>query len=158
MIAAWRIVKDKYRAEILSGAGAAAKGGRWNHRGEQLVYCSSSSSLAMMELLVHLSGEDLVALRFIIAEILIPDDLVETMATDALPEGWDRSPATSSRAIGSAWIASGRSCALRVPSAVNALEQNYLLNPRHAGFTGITIGTISPLPFDPRLKDPSPGA
>ena len=49
----WRICKARHVASAFSGIGAEKVGGRWNHKGERMVYTSSSLSLAALELFVH---------------------------------------------------------------------------------------------------------
>lgn len=52
---AWRIATEasSYSASDLSGAGAKLTGGRWNHIGTPLVYCSENISLATLETLSY---------------------------------------------------------------------------------------------------------
>ena len=54
--------------------------------------------------------------------------------------------------IGDAWIGSGNSPVLRVPSAVVRDEWNYLLNPAHPAFSKMKIGRARPFAFDSRLS------
>ena len=54
--------------------------------------------------------------------------------------------------IGAAWIRSGRSLALRVPSAICPEESSILLNPQHAGFAGLQLGALRPFSIDERLR------
>jgi RES domain-containing protein len=48
----YRIVHNQY-AEDISGKGAKIHGGRWNSAGRAVVYCSTSLSLALLEVLAH---------------------------------------------------------------------------------------------------------
>ena len=59
----WRICKKRHVRTAFSGIGAEKHGGRWNRKGERMVYASSSLSLATLELFVHLEPR------------LIPSDL-----------------------------------------------------------------------------------
>ena len=54
--------------------------------------------------------------------------------------------------IGDEWIESGRSCALRVPSAVLPHERSYLLNPAHPDYSSVEIGEPVVLETDARLR------
>ncbi len=148
----WRICKRQHVSDAFSGIGAEKSGGRWNHKGRRMAYTSSSLSLAALELFVHLEPN------------LIPDDLYSVSATipDAaskqrlsakdLPKHWRDYPApTELREIGTQWLQKQRSLVLVVPSAVNPVETNCLLNPTHPEFATITEITTQPFQFDPRM-------
>ncbi|RML42433.1 hypothetical protein APX70_04607, partial [Pseudomonas syringae pv. maculicola] len=55
--------------------------------------------------------------------------------------------------FGDAWLASGQSLALAVPSVIIPRESNYLLNVRHPEFQAV-VATVKELEFvvDSRLK------
>ena len=151
MAVVWRLVREKHAATAFSGVGAAKTGGRFNSPGTPVVYTSDSYALAMLEVRVHVATfrgmRDRVAVS---AEI--DDDLVDVLAAADLPPDWRERPApTSTQALGDAWIASGRSVALRVPSVVVPEQTNVLLNPEHPDFRHIRIGAPSALVLDPRL-------
>jgi RES domain-containing protein len=142
----WRICKQKRVPDAFSGVGAEQHGGRWNHRGDRMVYASTSLSLATLELFVHLQPNEL------------PDDLYSVTATIPhaasseeltiadLPKNWRDYPAPAHlQDIGSSWIREHRSLILVVPSAVNPEEKNILLNPLHT--EAATISNIRSQPF-----------
>ena len=148
---AWRITKRRYssRSQVLGGEGSRA-GGRWNRAGLAVVYSSENSSLALLENLVRASErrlpKSLVAVR-----ITIPDDAPATrVAADRLSPRWRDVDDAGCVAIGSEWIERGKSLVLRVPSAVNALEENVLLNPRHAQIERCEVSEPIPIRLDPR--------
>jgi RES domain-containing protein len=64
---AWRLVKKKHAADVLSGEGARLGGGRWNHVGIPVVYVSETLSLAALELFVHFTGKDITISRSLTA-------------------------------------------------------------------------------------------
>jgi RES domain-containing protein len=73
-----------------------------------------------------------------------------------LPVGWDAVPDGGAvRAIGDAWLASGSSLALEVPSVLSNEEKNILIDPSHPDFPRMTFGAPVAFSFDPRLLDPS---
>ena len=116
------------------------------------MYTSDSYALAMLEVRVHLATfrgmRDRVAVS---AEI--DDDLVEVLTASDLPPDWQARPAPrSTQALGDAWVASGRSVALRVPSVVVPEQTNVVLNPAHPAFGRVRIGTPSAVVLDPRLR------
>ena len=147
---AWRIVKEKYAATAFSGEGAARTGGRWNSRGMRVVYASSTRALAALETLVHLNPP--VELRYMIIPIKFGGGLMEKLPPTTLPVNWRAEPApASTQAIGDRWLREGRSVLLAVPSVIMPDELNYLINPAHAAFRKLMIGTPTPFTFDPRL-------
>ena len=117
-----------------------------------MVYVAGSQSLAALEMLVHTEdANDLVTLKFVAIPIEIDEVLIAE--TGKLPKNWAIYPAPPGTVkLGDEWIRSGRSCALRVPSAVIRTECNYLLNPAHADFRKLQIGRPIPFHFDSRLR------
>jgi RES domain-containing protein len=116
-----------------------------------MVYCAGSPALAQLETLVRLESEDVLLQSFVLIPCDVPDELVETYSK-RLPAGWrKRTLQPKLRAIGDAWIRSGRGVALRVRSAVEPNEWNLLLNPRHPDFAKIKISPPRPHRFDPDL-------
>ncbi|HEV2261935.1 MAG TPA: RES domain-containing protein [Candidatus Rubrimentiphilum sp.] len=150
---AWRITKRKYatRRAVLSGSGARETGGRWNEPGLPLIYASENASLALLETLVQTSVQRLPK-NLVIVQITIPENAEsEAISVDALPADWKSIGNPKCVALGSAWQQAKRTLFLRVPSAVNPLESNLLLNPLHAGIRGCRVAKAIRLHFDPRL-------
>jgi len=133
-ITAWRIFKKKHRASAFTGEGARRFGGRWNSRGIGVIYTSESPSLAVLEMLVHLQAQEILA-AYLLAPVTFDDSLVKSLSPKKLPSYWRKEPAPAAlQAIGDRWIASRESPVLRVPSVIVAMEFNYLLNPAHEDF------------------------
>ena len=152
MITAWRITKQRYAAQAFSGEGAELAGGRWNSPGTRLVYTSSSISLAVLEILVHLQSSSVLS-SYVVIPAAFPEDVVDELDPGNLPEGWNTHPAPArTQRIGDEWVHSQRSLVLAVPSVVVPLEQNFLINPSHPDAVRIETGDPRPLPLDPRLK------
>jgi RES domain-containing protein len=150
-VRAWRITKAKHAAMAFSGSGAKAFGGRWNSPGIPAVYCAASTSLAILEMLVHLEASELMR-RYVSFEVTFDESLVTAIDIAALPKNWRKSPIpTSVQAVGDQWLADAPSAILQVPSAIVPNEWNYLLNPAHPDFAKIALGPKHPLNFDPRL-------
>ncbi len=59
MALAWRIVQTHVADRAFSGEGARRYGGHWNSKGHAVVYTSSSISLAILEILVHIQIYDI---------------------------------------------------------------------------------------------------
>jgi RES domain-containing protein len=137
----WRISKTRFAGtvdEMLNGEGARRFGGRWNSVGVPAVYCAETSSLAALEILIHLAGED-----------WPPHSILDIEIADALivePTGSTH----DTRAAGDGLLA--RSLAFAVPSAVNGLERTVVINPDHRDFRRIRVGRIRPFVLDRRLR------
>ncbi len=152
MIRAYRLCKTRHMAGAFIGEGARLNGGRWNSRGNSMVYTSSSLSLATLEVLVHLEEPEVLGNLFSWASLEIPSDTLETLEPRNLPDGWnDDESGHVSRAIGDAWLRSMRNAALAVPSVVTPGEWNYLLNPAHPDFQKILVGAPQAFRPDTRL-------
>lgn len=146
----WRLVKERHAATACSGEGAAKFGGRWNSRGVWVVYTSGTQSLCALETLVHLNPP--ILFRYVAIPIEVPDKLVEAVAPASLPPDWrEEPPPPSCQEIGDAWVSSGNSAVLKVPSVIVPSESNYLFNPAHRDFKKLVIGRPEPFVFDPRL-------
>jgi RES domain-containing protein len=148
----YRIVKARLAKDAFSGEGARLYGGRWNNPGSPVIYIASTTSLAMLEMLVHMQSRELL-LKYVIFPVTFDDSLVTDVDLNKLPSDWRASPASPAvQAIGDRWIASGASAVLRVPSVVVESEFNYMLNPQHADFGDIDVGKMQQIAFDSRLK------
>lgn len=149
---AWRLVKSSRVDTAFDGEGAFRFGGRWNSKGQRVVYASSSLALALLEILVHIDPSRTVP-ELMAIPIEIPDKMVEhgphsslNGIGDGLP--W---PLKQTRQIGDRWLAGAKQAVLQIPSAIIPLESNLLLNPAHPNFAQCRIGEPEPFPVDTRL-------
>lgn len=149
----FRIGQTKY-ANDRKGSGVD---GRWNSRGQYVIYTGGTMALSCLEKLTHTSGTSLYAGNFSVATYLVPDKLsiIEITLSSLLKQqpDWTKVqyyPLTQS--IGDKWLMSRETAILKVPSAIIDLEYNYLLNPSHPDFEKIRIFSIKPFSFDERLK------
>jgi RES domain-containing protein len=117
------------------------------------VYAARTESLAKLEALVHLKPAT--GPRLVLVEATIPNALVATL-TGTLPAGWDDVPDSGAgRSVGDAWLQSGSSLALEVPSIHSNSDTNVLINPAHPDFGQLVIGNPVPFAFDRRLIEHS---
>ncbi len=152
MAIAYRIVQSRFVSSALDGEGARLYGGRWNEKGHRMVYTSATASLAVLETFVHL-GLNAKSTAHVILEIEIPDELIEQAS--GLPSEWKESPVLEAyQDFGSKWLLSGRSAALKIPSAIIEQEYNYLLNPEHPDFSRISVLNTLEYGFDERMWKP----
>lgn len=132
----------------LSGTGAMLYGGRWNKKGQRMLYTSGSLSLAALEIIANLSSAQ-INLNLYCLELELPDELLLTEPD--LPEGWDAFPHSHvSVAIGSDFLKRDKFC-LKVPSAIIPIEYNYLFNPLHPDFEKVKMLDARPFILDHRL-------
>jgi RES domain-containing protein len=157
-VTAIRIVQKKWVASAMTGEGSALHPGRWNLKGEPMVYLAEHVALAAWEVYIHFR-DDVSRYWFLAVQVTIPGKLVETVAEPDLPAGWEKTGKQARvQAFGSEWLRSRRSCVLKVPSAVNyhrTIPQfNYLVNPLHVDFQQILVSKAVPFRFDRRLQKP----
>jgi RES domain-containing protein len=147
---AFRLSRSAYPA--YDGEGARRVGGRWNSKGIRVLYMSENRSLAVLEILVHLSGT--LPDKYRLGVATIPHDVaVERIADEDLPDTWSTlNPAEQlvTRRLGDIWLEQQRSAVLSVPSVIVG-ERNYVLNPAHPDFARIEFAEPEPFRFDLRL-------
>lgn len=118
-----------------------------------MVYTSGSISLAILETLVNIQdlGDLPGKLVFIPADL--PNDLpIRRVESQSLPPHWRSSPISSvTQDLGKRWFLEDGEAVVAVPSVMVPTEINYLINPRHAGFSSIIVHKPQPLQIDPRL-------
>lgn len=132
MITCYRIVNKRHAESAFDGEGAKLYGGRWNSKGLAAVYCSDSAALAMLEILVHLNDEAVMA-DWVIYRVEIPERSILMLRHEDIPENWlENPPPLSTRKIGDSWLEGKESFALSVPSATIPFDgRNIILNPNH---------------------------
>lgn len=147
----WRIVKHQHTENAFDGEGARRTGGRWNGKGVGMVYTAESASLALLEILVHVGTASLLP-AYSLATAEVDEKLVERLAVHELPAAWRSSPPPAAlQLLGDAWVASGRSAVLAVPSVIVPWETIYLLNPTHPDFTAVHVEPPRRFDLDERL-------
>ena len=133
------------------GLGSTFFDGRWHTRtGRQIVYTSSSRALCQLEKRVHTGG--LAVKDQILMRLDLPDDALLLDVHDlGLGPNW-ASDIALTRSLGDKWLQRGTNLGLWVPSFVEPLEKNLLLNPMHPEYARIELSVErSPFEFDARL-------
>ena len=124
--------------------------GRWTPEGTPCVYASLSPACALLEYLAHQQGRAPEHAPML-AVATAPAGI--TLAECNQPSTWRELPYRHEvQQVGADWLQSGRSLALRVPSAVCEGESNLLLNPSHAGYAALQLQELRPIEIDPRLQ------
>ena len=154
MATAWRIASPAFAAQILSGIGAARFPGRWNQKGEQLIYSAGTQALALLERLVYMIGP---YPEMTLGAIVVPNRCIEYLDADESEARVLVADRKTSQALGSEWISSQRSAVLAVPSvhihpACWPEEPNFLINPLHPDFSKVRLEKHFTFNYDRRLE------
>ena len=149
----FRLCSMRHQATAFTRLGASLAGGRWNHRGEAVVYTGGSLSFAALECLVHFSKQTLPS-DYISFTVTVPKGIkIAKITASSLPkEWWEEDPPITTQALGSEWLQRQSSVLLEVPSAIIPSEFNYLINPNHKDFAKLMIAPPVAFRFDSRLK------
>jgi len=146
----FRLSSSKY-ANDLSGTGAKIHGGRWNRKGDAVLYTAGTRALALVEVLVHTTNAFL-PLNYQLITIYIPDDSILMIPTKSLPDDWNNiEPSDSTTKISASWLSAAEYLTLRVPSVVVEGEYNFLINPAHPDFSKVKVLCSEAFNFDNRL-------
>ncbi len=145
----FRVSKKLYQQDII-GTGAYLAGGRWNTAGNYMLYTASSRSLAILEVLVHVSRSKPID-DYSIVVLYIPDEVyIDSVDQTTLPADWRRQY-NQTQAVGDSWLVRQQALSLKVPSALVKSEYNYLINPNYETFQSIKLLEFEPLQFDDRI-------
>jgi RES domain-containing protein len=146
----YRIARDKYTRD-LSGNGGLISSARWHNR-MPVIYTSLNSSTCILEKLVHLMPGDIHHDLMLISLEVQDDFTSEKLEAGQLPANWKNYPSPPLlQRIGNAWLQRRSAALLYVPSAVDPLAQNVLLNPSHEDISRVNIKQIIPFRYDERL-------
>lgn len=147
----FRLCNAKYSNE-LSGKGSERYGGRWNSKGNAVVYTSQSRALAVVELAVHIPSS-IIPKDFKLVTIEIPDEMsVYQVDSEFLHSDWKLFPHHfSTKKNGDNWIRQNEHLLMQAPSAVIEGDFNILVNPANPDFHFIKILNVEDFSFDGRL-------
>jgi RES domain-containing protein len=147
----YRITKSEF-SEDLSGQGAFLYGGRWNYKGERMLYASENPSLALLENLVHLSRFQILPDLQLVSLNLDSEHIFE-LKEDKLPLDWRKNPAPFLlKALGSEFLLEEKYLAMKVPSVVIPVDKNILINPLNPDFKSVAIVDVQHLALEERLR------
>lgn len=141
----WRLCQAPYTA--LDGEGTRLYGNRWNSAGLAVTYAATSLSLAVLEYLVHVDA-DLLPDNLVAMHLEVPDGPYPTILEADLPPP---DQAEWYLATGDAWLRSGASLVLIVPSVIVRVESNLLINPQHPDMARVRVRDVRPFSLDARL-------
>jgi RES domain-containing protein len=143
----YRFSPEQFSRDI-SGEGARRFGGRWNSKGNPIVYSSLTISLSLLELLIHNASYDEIAVNHL-TTIEVPDVDIKEISNSTLKKTWARDE-DFTKYLGDEFIRSNY-LLMQVPSAIIHEENNMLINPRHPDFKKVKIKKTERFMFDARL-------
>jgi len=150
----YRIVKTKARTNDLSGTGAYKSGGRWNSKGIYMLYTSENSSLAYLENLVHFDDTEYPPHLYIMKIEVDEKAPIYSLKENEYPSEWMQLELLENKAIGDRLMNEKNVLAIKVKSAINTAEYNYLLNPLFPRFYDlIKVIDITEIELDERLVE-----
>ena len=142
---AYRCIWEK-ASEELKPTGIS---GRWNLKGDQVLYASESRSLASLEVLVHAENSFLLS-KYKFLKITIPECIVKHIGvtdTNFLRD------VNECQNYGHEWYHNNSSAVLKVPSVIIPYEYNYVINTKHLDIKKVRVTKIELFhKFDPRLR------
>ena len=144
----YRLAHPKY-AQDISGYGSLLVPGRWNFKGNRILYTSENSSLALLEYLAHTEGLKR-RLPYHLITLQVPNEPVTGYTVSQLGADWKEN-ILHTQEIGTQWLESGISLLLKVPSVINEDNSNVLVNPSHPQFEHVKILNFKEITFDKRL-------
>ena len=122
----------------------------------RVVYTTSSIALAVLEVLAYRKAKKPLAPRQLF-RVTVSEAQVKRLLSVGLPDDWNSYPyAESTQHLGDAWVASGATVGLAVPSVLAPPEVNVMLNCRHPDFRSLVIEGPEPFPLNPRLAPDAP--
>ena len=142
---AFRCIWEKASEELIS----TGISGRWNLKGDQVVYASESRSLASLEVLAHAVDSYLLT-KYKFLEITFPGNIVKSIGISDTNFLRDTEECQN---YGHEWYHNKSSAILRVPSVIIPHEYNYVINIVHADIKKVKVDKVELFhKFDPRLK------
>lgn len=151
----YRINKEPYHTDSLSVLGSERYGGRWNPKGQGVLYTSRTPELALLETLVHLPPVGLTDLpQLWLSTIRLPEltNAIFWLDRTRLPVYWQTGTLAETQSILAEWMVEPFSLAIGVPSAILDVSYNLLLHPSHPAFAQIAVISQQPIPLDRRLR------
>ena len=131
----YRAHQTKHMNMTFSGEGGMFVAGRWNNKGQKVIYCSQSISLCTLEWLSH-HGLSVSGFSYNKYSIEINDALIKSFKIKDLPKNWNQSPAIQeTRDFAEKHLFNQtKYIALAVPSVVIPEEYNLVINPQHPAY------------------------
>ncbi|HXS56713.1 MAG TPA: RES family NAD+ phosphorylase [Hanamia sp.] len=146
----YRIVHKKYSNSLF----ASGLEGRWNSKGNKVLYCAESIALAFLENMIRRQGvgfNDDFKTMF----IEIPSKATTSnIYIEDLEAGWrDFNNYSKCQSLGDRWYNERKHLLLKVPSAVLLESSNFVINSGHPDYKKVKIIEVTNLVPDQRIED-----
>ena len=133
---------------------ASGMEGRWNSKGNKVLYCAESIALAFLENMIRRQGvgfNDDFKTMF----IEIPSkSTTSNIYIEDLEAGWrDFNNYPKCQALGDKWYDERKNLLLKVPSAVLPEAYNFVIHTEHPDYKKVKIIEVTNLVPDPRIED-----
>jgi RES domain-containing protein len=148
----YRLAKQRFNA--LDGEGARLYPGRWNTHKHKALYTSANSSLAILEVIVNIQKYKLLYEEpYVIIALDVPDDPILDLRNDPdiLKVGFKNYDLMNSMGKGSMLLNDPDLLGFIVPSIVNPIETNIILNASAFDLEKFRV-TETLVDFDPRFE------
>jgi len=125
----YRLAKQRFNS--LDGEGARLYPGRWNTSRHKALYTASTSSLAILEVVVNIQKyKYLYNENFVLISLDVPDKDIFDLKSDAAINriGFSNLPLQDSQTKGTELLNDSKRFGFIVPSIVNPHETNVILN------------------------------
>jgi RES domain-containing protein len=146
----FRVVSPRFATtgDVLSGKAPALLGGLWNAKGDEVIYTSVTTDVAVAEHWWVLPPDEIPATPLLLVDIYVGDSISRRSVNEAkLPENWNNvnryrsslKRPTRTQKMGSEWLRKGETYLLFVPSRAVPGGKNCLINPLHPEVAEIAI-------------------
>lgn len=150
LVSVYRIVHKKYSQTLF----ASGLPGRWNSKGNKVLYCAEWISLAFLENMIRRKGvgfnDD-----FKIMFIEVPSNRKITFINNGdLDKDWRNfDNYTKCQLVGDKWYNENMSLLLKVPSAVLPEAFNYVINTEYKDYKKVKLQEVTDLIPDERIEE-----
>ncbi len=146
----YRIVHKKYSGSLF----ASGLPGRWNSKGNKVLYCAESISLAFLENMIRRKGVGFNN-DFKIMFIEVPSNTKITLINiEDLEKDWrDFDNYSKCQVEGDKWYHQNINLLLKVPSAVLPEAFNYVINTLHRDYKKVKLLEVTNLIPDERIEE-----
>lgn len=119
-----------------------------------MVYASENSSLAYLENLVHFDDEEYPPDLYIMKIEIDDKAAIYTLKETEYPHQWQQLELLENKYLGDRLMKGNKTLGVKVRSAINTAEYNYLLNPLFPRFYDmVKVVDVTAIKLDKRLID-----
>lgn len=150
MMLVYRIVHKKYSHHLF----ASGLPGRWNSKGNKVLYSAESVSLAFLENMIRRKGLGFNHDFKIMFIEVPPKSKITIVNADDLDKGWRNFDSYSKcQSAGDTWYNENAALLLKVPSAVLPEAFNYVINTGHTDYKKVKLVEVTNLIPDERIEE-----